>query len=262
LLPLVLLHPLCLYGPVWCSFQRSSIGIYDLGVDRADGITVPRQPNLEPVISFLRDLETNNNREWFKKHKAVYEEARSSFEDFVAALIEELSRTEPLGNLNPKDCIFRIHRDLRFTKDKRPYNPYMTAYVAPGGRRSTGMGLYVRIQPGDSMLAGGLHQPDTQQLVAWRASIDRDPASFKRIVQDETFRRYFGRVSGERLKTAPKGYPRDHPEIDLLRLKSVTVSRQLSDEEVLSPGFLREAVLTFEAMKPFLAYLEPPDHRS
>jgi uncharacterized protein (TIGR02453 family) len=212
--------------------------------------------DLQPVLSFVKALNRNNNREWFHRHQGEFEDARAHFEVYVGALINELSRTDRLAGVSPSDCIFRLNRDLRFTKDKTPYKPYMSAYVAPGGRKSRQMGYYVHIESGNSILAGGLHDPDAQQLAGWRGSIDRDPRRFKRIAGAQDFRRYFGEVSGDRLKTMPRGYPKDHPEGDLLRLKNVTVVRRVSDAEVVSPAFLRETLATFKAMRPFLRYLD------
>lgn len=214
------------------------------------------QFDLQSVLKFAGNLKQNNNRNWFQEHRSDYEMARAHFEDYVAALIQELSKTEPLADLSPKDCIFRLNRDLRFTKDKTPYKPYMSAYIAPGGRKSRLLGYYVHIEPGNAMLAGGLYEPNTRQLASWRESIDRDPRPFKDIIDNETFHKFFGEVSGERLKTIPRGYPKDHPEADLLRLKSVTVTRHVSDTEVASPAFFPETIETFRVMKPFLEYLD------
>jgi uncharacterized protein (TIGR02453 family) len=215
------------------------------------------QLDLQPVLSFCKHLEENNDRVWFNSHRDQYKEARSIFEQYIAILIKELSQTESLGGITPKDCIFRLNRDLRFTKDKTPYKPYLSAYIAPGGRKSRRLGFYVHIEPGDrSMFAGGIHEPEPQQINAWRAAIDRDPQAFMAIAEDSTFRRYFGAANGEKLKTAPRGYSRDHPQLDLLRLKSVTVSRSISDSLVNSPQLVPETLETFAAMRPFLRYLE------
>ncbi len=215
------------------------------------------QLDLRPVLTFLRGLKQNNNREWFEAHRTEFQVARAHFEDTIAELISQLSRTESLGGITPEDCIFRLNRDLRFSKDKTPYKPYMSAYIAPGGRKSRRLGFYVHIEPGNrSMFAGGLHEPEPRELAAWRSAIDQDPGAFKRVTASKSFREYFGEVGGERLKTAPRGYPKDHPQLDLLRLKSVTVSRPISDKEVGSAQLLGEALRTYMAMKPFLRYLE------
>ena len=214
------------------------------------------KPDMQPVLNFLHGLKRNNNRDWFEGHRDEYQAARVEFEAYVLALISELSRSEPLGGITPKDCIFRLNRDLRFTKDKTPYKPYMSAYIAPGGRRSRRMGYYVHIESGDrSLFAGGLHEPEPAEIAAWRASIARDPRPFKKIISDGDFRKYFGKVGGERLKTAPKGYPRDHPDLDLLQLKSITVTRTIKDSTVTSRRLIDESLATFTTMKPFLQHL-------
>jgi len=220
------------------------------------------RPDMLPVLSFLKALKGNNNREWFQAHRAVFEAAQIQFEAYIGLLINELSPTESLEGLTPKDCIFRLSRDLRFTKDKTPYKPYMSAYIAPGGRKSRRLGYYVHIEPGDqSMVGGGLHQPEPQQLAAWRAAIDEAPEPFLEIVSSKSFLQHFGAVQGERLKTAPQGYPKDHPNLELLRLKSVTVSRSLSDAEVESPRLVEETLAILKAMRPFVRYLDSLSER-
>ncbi len=216
--------------------------------------------HLEPILTYLKRLRAHNNREWFVANRGEYEAARAQFEVYVAAVIKALSRTEPLAGLTPKDCIFRINRDLRFSKDKTPYKPYMSAYIAPEGRKSRRLGFYLHLEPNNhSMLGGGLHEPEPVQIAAWRAAIDRDARPFLKIARAASFRRYFKEVEGERLKSAPRGYAKNHPHLDLLRLKRVTITRSLTDREVISPRVLRETLATFTAMKPFLAYLEALD---
>lgn len=211
--------------------------------------------DLNPVLEFAANLKQNNNRTWFLEHKHEYETARGCFEGFVGALIEELSITEPLGGITPKDCIFRLNRDLRFTKDKTPYKPYLSAYIAPGGRKSRLFGYYLHLEPGNVMLAGGLYEPSTRQLTGFREAISLDSQPFRNIMAEETFQQFFGEIAGSRLKTVPRGFALDHPDADLLRLKSITVTRRLTDRDALSTGFYNMALETFHAMKPFLGYL-------
>ena len=212
--------------------------------------------DLSPVLRFAAELKLNNNRPWFLEHKTDYELARTRFEEFVGGLIIGLSRTEPLGGITPKDCIFRLNRDLRFTKDKSPYKPYMSAYIAPGGKKSRLMGYYVHLEPGNVMLAGGLYEPEPRQLTAFRDVISRDAREFKSIITETKFVEYFGGVGGDALKTIPRGYAADHPEAALLRLKTITVIHKVTDEVVTAPGFYEHAMDTFSVMKPFLQYLE------
>ncbi len=212
--------------------------------------------DLRPVLDFAAALKLNNNRPWFMEHRDEYESARLNFEIFVSALIGELSKSDPLGGITPKDCIFRLNRDLRFTKDKTPYKPYMSAYIAPGGRKSRLLGYYVHLEPGNVMLAGGMYEPEPQQLNAFREAISRNSRPFREILADTTFREYFGGVGGERLKTIPRGFTADHPDADLLRLKTITVTRRLAESDVVSPPFFETTINTFRAMKPFLDYLQ------
>ncbi len=214
------------------------------------------QLDLVLVLRFLKGLRANNDRDWFTGHRAQFELARAHFEEYIDAVITSLSPTERLGGVTPRDCIFRLNRDLRFTKDKTPYKPYMSAYIAPGGRKSRRLGFYIHLEPGNrSMFGGGLHEPEPRQIAAWRAAIDRNPRPLLKIMKGGSFRRYFGELRGESLKTAPRGYAREHPNLALLRLKTVTVARSVSDKQVSSPQLFAETIATYRAMKPFLIYL-------
>jgi uncharacterized protein (TIGR02453 family) len=212
--------------------------------------------NLKSTLEFLKALKRNNNRTWFQDHRTDFDEANRAFEDFVGALIDELRPTEGFRGLTPKECIFRIYRDIRFSKDKTPYKTHMGAYIAEGGRKGMGIGYYIHVSPGDSILAGGMHEPDPKRLDKFRKAIARDAAPFKKIIGARPFRDYFGEVEGERLETAPRGYPQDHPEIDLLRMKQITVSRQIPDRDLLAPDIVRQTIKGFMLMKPFLVYLD------
>src|SRR3990170_3121233 len=213
--------------------------------------------DLKPALEFLKGLKRNNNRAWFQAHRADFDNASQAFEDFVAAVIDELAPTEGLRGISPKDCIFRIHRDVRFSKDKTPYKTHMGAYIAPGGRKSMAVGYYIQISPdGGSIIAGELHEPDPKRLAKFRQAIERDPRPFKKIVGAKAFREYFGEVEGEKLATAPRGYSRDHPEIELLRMKQITVYHRIPDRQLLAPGLVKETVKGFKLMKPFLVYLD------
>ncbi len=214
-------------------------------------------PNdLAPVLAFLTGLQKNNNKTWFEKHRAAYEDAKARFEALVDDLILDLGKVEDLSGLTAKDSVMRIYRDVRFSRDKTPYKTGLGAAIGPGGKKSARLKYYLHIQPsGASMIAGGMHMPEPAQINKFRASIAHDAQPFKRIIADPAFRRTFGELEGEKLKTAPSGYDRDHPEIELLRLKEVVAVRRLSDEDVLSPKFRQRTVQAFMAMKPFLDYL-------
>lgn len=214
-------------------------------------------PNLEPVLSFLDDLSQNNNKSWFDEHRPAYGAARSAFEQFIDGVSDEFREVDNLQGLAAKACMPRINRDVRFSRDKSPYKTNLGALVAPGGWRATAQGYYISLQPhGQSMVAGGLYNPTPQQLDRFRQAIDQDAAAFRQIAQAPDFVEVFGAVEGVRLKTAPKGYDRDHPAIDLLQLKQILVMRRFSDEDVLAPDFANRVMATCWAMRPFLKYLD------
>lgn len=212
--------------------------------------------DLEPTLAFLGDLRENNNRTWFNDNRIRYEEASAAFQALVEYIISNLEKVVDLRGVSAKDCIFRINRDIRFSKDRSPYKSNMGAEIAPGGRKSGNLGYYVHLAPHDeSLVAGGLYMPTSEQLAKFRAAVAKDAASYKRITHASAFVRYFGEVEGDRLTTAPQGYSRDHPEIDLLRLKQVMLVHHFTDKQVRARGFPAETVQVLKAMKPFNDYL-------
>lgn len=212
---------------------------------------------LQPIFEFLTHLEKNNDRAWFEKNRVSYEKARNLFEAFVDDLIVRYTPFEDLRGVRAKDCVMRIYRDIRFSKDKSPYRTSMSASIGPGGKKSSQFTYYLHLEPQNrSMIAGGLHSPEARQLSKFRDAVDRDASDFKSVLKAKPFQQFYGQVEGEKLKTVPKGYARDHPELELLRLKQVVAVHHLSDEMVLSPSFKAHAVEAFKAIKPFLEYLD------
>jgi uncharacterized protein (TIGR02453 family) len=213
--------------------------------------------NFHQILNFQGDLSQHNSKDWFDLNRPAFETARSSFEGFIDSLIDELRTSDNLQGLSAKECIFRIYRDVRFSKDKTPYNSNFSAVIAPGGKKSKLQGYYVSIEPhGRSMIAGGLHMPAPEQISRFRQAIDRDAAAYKAVTGVKVFVKQFGKIEGERLKTAPKGYDRDHPEIELLQLKEVVAIHNFPDQDLLAGDFLDKAVTVCRAMKPFLVYLD------
>lgn len=213
-------------------------------------------PDLGLALRFLSKLKKNNNKPWFDANKEEYQEALAQFEQLVGRLIEGLGSLEDLDGLSPKDCIMRIYRDVRFSKDKSPYKTSMTASIGPGGRKSRGYPYYLHIAPGNhSMLAGGCHEASTEQLARWRSAVDKDASTVKKLISRKDFVAAFGGLSGDKLAKAPKGYAADHPELELLRLKQITVMHTVMDKELLSPSPVPSCVAVFKIMKPFLDYL-------
>jgi len=209
------------------------------------------------VLTYLRGLKRNNDRAWFTEHRATFDELRAQFEDFITALlIECTSFDESLALVDPKACIFRIYRDVRFSKEKTPYKTRFAAYVPGGGKVGTSPGYYIGIEPGRTVLGGGIYTPTKEHLAALRAGFVRDARPFKKIVDAAAFRKWFER-DFDPLVTAPRGYPKDHSEIALIRSRRFTAHRAIADKELATLDLLAEAVKTFRALRPFVAYLEP-----
>ena len=209
------------------------------------------------IISFLKELSLNNNREWFNDKKSVYLEAKSAFVDFTTKLISLVGETDrEAGMLTAPECIFRIYRDIRFSKDKTPYKTHFDAFIAKkGGRKSNYAGYYLHIHPGASLFGGGIYMPIPEVLNALRQEIYNFPDEFKEIIYSAGFRKYYGDLYDIKLKMPPKGFPKDFPDIGLLKYKSYVVTHPISDKELLSPKLedkLRTLIKTIYPLNSFL----------
>jgi uncharacterized protein (TIGR02453 family) len=214
--------------------------------------------NLEFILKFLKDLARNNNRDWFEKNKQRYLTAKVSFEDVVTAVLKEIAKFDPpLAGLNPKKLPFRIYRDIRFSKDKRPYKTNMGAGFSPNGRLVQEPGYYLHLEPGGkSFVAGGIYMPDAANLAKIRQEIDYNPDDLKKIMKARKFRDLFGDFDPfDKLKTAPKGYAKDHPDIEWLKLKSFIVETSFTDKQVTDKKFIGLVAAGCRAIKPLNDYL-------
>lgn len=216
------------------------------------------QPMLEKgTLEFLKKLKRNNNKEWFHAHRTEYEAALANFTELVGDLIGGITRFDSgLRNLKPKDTLFRIFRDVRFARDKSPYKHNLGANMAPGGRKSKLAGYYIHVEPGGkSMIAGGMYMPATPELTAVRQKIAARPEEFRKIISAAGFKKRFGELQGETLKTVPRGFDRDHPDGDLLRYKGYVVWHQISDTEILAKDLVKKALDSYRALYPLNVYL-------
>ncbi len=208
------------------------------------------------ILIFLKELKQNNNKGWFEAHRTNYNAAVANFEKLIDPVIDELRASDQLKDLSARLCLSRIYRDIRFSKDKSPYKTNFGAMITPGGWNASAFGYYISLEPGGkSMIAGGLHNPTTEQLTLFREAIDKDAHSLKKIARSADFQETFGEIQGERLKTNPRGYDRTHPEIALLQLKQVTAIHRYSDSEVADVDFGSRILTACRRMKPFLNYL-------
>lgn len=209
----------------------------------------------QSTLQFLKELAENNNRDWFTENRKRYETAKKDLEKLVEAVLKGVNEFESLPNTEVKDCIFRINRDVRFSKDKSPYKQWFSAAVGPGGRHSGRTDFYLHIQPGESFLGAGMWAPTPKHLAKFRQEIDFNPQELKGIIEAPTFRDYFPEIWGESLQRMPKGYPETHPDIALLKRKQLFFMHKYSDADVMSPGFAAEIVKGCRLIKPFCDYL-------
>ncbi len=214
--------------------------------------------NSVALLNFLADLARHNERDWFQAHKPTYDQLRADFEADVAYWLRELAQDEPaLAALDPKKCVFRIYRDVRFSKVKVPYKTHFSAYFAAGGITP---GRYVQIGPnGQTLVAGGLYEPTKEQLAAVRQEIDYQAADLHALLAAPTAQQHFPQgLVGDQLKKMPPGYEPTHPEAKWLRHKSFLLSHELPDAQVRSLGTeaLRAHILAaLRALGPFCEWL-------
>ena len=207
------------------------------------------------VPNFLKQLVVNNNREWFNDNKEIYLEAKLLFEEFIQAQIIEIAKFDKqVKDLQIKDCSFRIYRDVRFSKDKTPYKIHFSAYMAKGGRKSPYSGYYTHIEPDANLIAGGLHHPHKDILKAVRTKIYENPKEFKSIIENQEFKNSFPKMYGERLKTAPKGFDKNFPDLELIQPKSYDFFKMISDEDILTNDYFEKSMEAFRALIPLNKY--------
>ena len=210
----------------------------------------------QSTFDFLADLKMNNRREWYHANKGRFKDAQQNFIDFVAMLLFRISEFDAdMIGTEPKDCLFRIYRDIRFAKDKTPYKPWFGASMNPGGRKRMGAGYYVHVAPGNSYFAGGVWHPDKVTLAAIRDYITCWPEQFKRIMENQGFADTFGSLEGDRLKVAPKGYSKDHPQIQWLRYKDFIVRKQIIEDDLKSDQCLDIGHGIYGNMAEFIGFL-------
>jgi uncharacterized protein (TIGR02453 family) len=211
------------------------------------------------TLQFLKDLKLHNEKDWFLKNRHRYDEARLNHESFIQAIIDDISGFDPiLKGLEAKTCIYRIYRDIRFSNDKTIYKTHLGAFIVRGGRKfgDRFAGYYVHIEPGNnSMIAGGAYIPPAPWLTSIREKIDEHGDKLMKIINQKDFVKMFGGLEGEKLKSAPKGYPKDHLHIGLLKMKSFLVVKMIPDKEVITEMCYETVINASRVMKPLNDFL-------
>ncbi len=206
-------------------------------------------------IKFLKDLAKNNNRDWFSQNKDRYTSMHENVISFAEALMTEMGKHDTLVEMTGKKSLFRIYRDVRFSKDKSPYKNYMAGSLKRDTPYLRG-GYYYSIHPGgNSMIGCGFWNPNKEDLKLIRDHIAVDAKPLRKVLKSKKFKDTFGQLEGDRLKTAPKGYPKDHPDVDLLQHKQFLVYKKYTDKEVLDKGFVKQVAKDYKAIRPFFDYM-------
>ena len=211
------------------------------------------------TLKFLKDLKKNNNKPWFDEHRKTYESAKKDFENLTIHVLKATSKSDTtIAHLQPKDCLFRINRDVRFAKDKSPYKTNFGMGISKGGKKGVSAGYYLHCEPGEAFVGGGMWMPMPPELKKLRQEIDYHWDEFSKMIADKKFKTVYGdleKTAEYRLSRPPKGYDETNPAIDYLKLKSFLGLRKLTDEELQSDGLVKIVTTSFEALKPMLDFM-------
>lgn len=211
---------------------------------------------MQEVLNFLSELKENNHKEWFDQNRDRYQDCRKKVLFLTELIIHEVGKFDPeIGNQDPKACVFRIFRDVRFSTDKTPYKTNMGSFIAKGGRKSVSAGYYIHIEPGASFVGGGSYCPPADALKAFRTEIFDHPEEFKRLINNESFRKTYPELYDDKLKTAPKGFPKDFADIDLLKYKSFAFGSTMDDSVVISEAYVGKIVSSLKELNPVNQFL-------
>jgi uncharacterized protein (TIGR02453 family) len=205
-------------------------------------------------LDFLKALSKNNNRDWFNAHKDKYLAAHENMIAFADALLSEMNKHDKIETPSGKKSLFRIYKDVRFSKDKTPYNSHWSGSFKRATKERRG-GYYFHIKPGDSYIIGGFWGPEPDDMKRIRQDIDMNYKDWKKMLANKTLVKTFGKLTGDKLNSVPRGYSKEHPAIELLRHKQFLLKHEFTDKEVLSPGFVKTMSDTFKNLRPFFNFM-------
>lgn len=205
----------------------------------------------QKTYQFLKELKQNNERDWFQDNKKRYEASQKELIQLSDHLMKRINAFDQIEEVSPKKSLFRIYRDVRFSKNKQPYKTNRSGYYRRKGVERRGS-YYFSIEPGKSMIGGGFYQPESSDLNHLRQQIDLDASPLRKVLADKDFEKYYGEMQGEQLKTSPRGFEKDHPDIDLLRYKSFYFMKTFSDQEVMSEDFELQVAAGYQKLLPFM----------
>ncbi|HAK12265.1 MAG TPA: TIGR02453 family protein [Chitinophagaceae bacterium] len=211
------------------------------------------------TIQFLKKLERNNSKPWFDTNRHLYESAKADFLQLTAQVLKETAKFDAsIAHLQPKECVFRINRDVRFSKDKSPYKTNMGMSIARGGKKGNFAGYYFHLEPGKSFVGGGLYMPMPDDLKKLRQEIDYNFADFQKIIQHKNFRAAYGDLDFDAalsLSRAPKGYEEDNPAIKYIKLKSFIATNTIADSTLTDKSLVKQITQSFKTLHPLLNFI-------
>ena len=212
------------------------------------------------TLKFLKDLKKNNNKPWFDTNRRRYDDAKKDFELFIQQVIDMHGKKDKtISSLKAKECLFRINRDIRFSKDKTPYKTNFGASINKGGKKAfSTAGYYFHLEPGEAFVGGGIYQPMPEELRKVRQEIDYNFKEFKKIIGSKKFKAVYGDLDKSDeylLSRVPKGYDADNPAADYLRLRSFIAFERLTDSDLTSKTLVKKAADAFQTLQPFIDFV-------
>ena len=209
------------------------------------------------TVDFLKTLKKNNSKEWFDNNRTKYLAAKENYLDFVTEILDALKTIDPtLQDIQPKNCVFRINRDVRFSANKNPYKTNFGASFSKGGKKIACAGYYFHLEPGACFIGGGYWMPMADDLNKIRQEIDYSFDEFKNIIQQRAFKNTFDALDNkEKLIRPPKGYEKDNPALEYLKLKNFIVMSSIEDNELLEKDLIPKVISHFKVMKPLVDFL-------
>jgi len=205
---------------------------------------------MEITLNFLKKLKKNNNRDWFQENKNEYQQSNEEMIVFAEQLLERMDSFDKIETVSGKKSLFRIYRDVRFSKNKEPYKTNRSGSYRRAGDDRRG-GYYFSIEPGNTMIGGGFYQPNKEDLERIRRHIEMDPSPLRKVLKEKGFKDFYGELLGEQLKSVPRGFDKEDPNIDLLRYKSFYTIHQFTDNEVLADDFVEQVATGYEKILPY-----------
>jgi len=212
------------------------------------------------TLQFLKDLKKHNDRDWFAKHKTRYEDAYTDWQRFTGELIAGISKFDKhiaAAKFSPKDCVFRIYRDIRFSKDKTPYKTHFASEFSTKKGKWQVPGYYIHVETSGGFMGGGAYMLQSEQLQALREELSLNGTKFKNIIADKKFKKYF-ELEGDKLVNVPRSFAKDDPMAEYLKHKDLLALHKVTEKEVLSPKFVQHCVDAFKVMQPFIQFIERP----